>query len=188
MEYDLDLLRRLAKKNLSEKRFRHTECVVAQARKLARLYGCDELKAVTAAWMHDVCKEMKPEEQLHWIEKYGMILDDVQRSQPKTWHGIAACGYMKCKAGITDPEILDAVRYHTTARGKMTDLDEVVYLADLTSADRQYEEIEHMRKLAETALKPAMKYAMQYALGDLVSRGQGISIDSFEAYNHYTQF
>ena len=95
---------------------------------------------------------------------------------------------MKCKAGITDPEILDAVRYHTTARGKMTDLDEVVYLADLTSADRQYEEIEHMRKLAETALKPAMKYAMQYALGDLVSRGQGISIDSFEAYNHYTQF
>ncbi len=45
-----------------------------------------------------------------------------------------------------------------------------------------------MRKLAETALKPAMKYAMQYALGDLVSRGQGISIDSFEAYNHYTQF
>ena len=34
-----------------------------------------------------------------------------------------------------------------------------------------------MRKLAETALKPAMKYAMQYALGDLVSRGQGISID-----------
>ncbi len=80
------------------------------------------------------------------------------------------------------------MRYHTTARGKMTDLDEVVYLADLTSADRQYEEIEHMRKLAETALKPAMKYAMQYALGDLVSRGQGISIDSFEAYNHYTQF
>ena len=43
-------------------------------------------------------------------------------------------------------------------------------------------------ELAETALKPAMKYAMQYALGDLVSRGQGISIDSFEAYNHYTQF
>ena len=67
-------------------------------------------------------------------------------------------------------------------------MDEVVYLADLTSADRDYPDVAHMRQLAETSIKPAMKYAMQYALSDLVARCQGISRDSFEAYNYYTQF
>lgn len=50
----------------------------------------------------------------------------------------------------------------------MTALDEVVYLADLTSEDRDYKDILPMRALAETALRPAMKEAMRFALRDLV--------------------
>ncbi|MCI8648753.1 MAG: HD domain-containing protein [Anaerotruncus sp.] len=188
MEYDLKKLEKLAKSTLSEKRFHHTACVVKQAYKLAKFYGCDVYKAEVAAWLHDICKEMKQEEQLKWLTKYGIILDSIQRSQPKTWHGMAACGYMKFELGIEDEEILRAVRYHTTACGEMHMLDEVIYLADLTSEERDYADVKHMRKLAETAAKPAMKYAMCYALSDLVERGQGISRDSFEAYNYYIQF
>ncbi len=181
-------LEKLAKETLSEKRYHHTRCVVEQAQKLAKIYGCDEQKAMVAAWMHDICKEMKPDEQLQWLTKYGIILDSIQRSQPKTWHGMAACGYVQEKLGIQDKAILDAIRYHTTACGHMKTLDEVVYLADLTSADRDYPDIQYMRQLAQTAIKPAMKYAMQYALRDLVDRGLGISEDSFLAYNYYAQF
>lgn len=188
MQYDFTKLNTLAKKMLSEKRYHHTCCVAEQAQRLAQIYGCNQEKAVTAAWLHDICKEMPKDEQLQWLTKFGIMLDSVQRAQPKTWHGMAACGYIKHELGIVDTGILDAVRYHTTARGDMTALDEVVYLADLTSADRNYPDILTMRALAETALGPAMKYAMRYALHDLVQREQGISRDSFEAYNYYLQF
>ena len=188
MEYDLEKLESLARKNLSAKRFYHTQCVVRRAEELAERYGCDMGKARVAGWLHDICKELPRGEQLQWLTKFGIILDSVQLGQPKTWHGMAACGYMKLELGIDDPEILHAVRYHTTACGEMTVFDEVIYLADLTSAERDYPDIDTMRKLADTATGPAMKYAMCYVLGDLVIREQGISRDSFEAYNYYLRY
>ena len=59
MEYDLKKLDKLAKKTLSAKRYYHTQCVVQQAQKLARLYGCDEQKAMVAGWMHDICRDAR---------------------------------------------------------------------------------------------------------------------------------
>lgn len=186
MRYDMKKLEKTAKKMLSSKRFHHTECVVKQAEKLARIYGYNTEKAMVAAWMHDICKEMKQVEQLQWLTKFGIMLDSIQRSQPKTWHGMAACGFMKFEMGISDEEILRAVRYHTTACGDMHPLDEVIYLADLTSEERDYADVGRMRKLAEEAgLGVAMREAMIFALEDLVTRGLGISQNSFDAYNHY---
>lgn len=185
MGYDMKKLEKIAKKTLSQKRFYHTQCVVRRAAELAEIYGCDREKAEVAAWMHDICKEMKPAEQLQWLTKFGIMLDGVQQSQPKTWHGMAACGFMRFELGISDEEILRAVRYHTTACGDMHRLDEVLYLADLTSSERDYEDVERIRALSEQGLVPAMREAMVFALSDLVARGQGISRDSFEAYNHY---
>lgn len=186
MGYDMKKLEKIAKKTLSSKRFHHTECVVRQAEKLARIYGCDVDKAKAAAWMHDICKELKTQEQLQWLTKFGIMLDGVQKSQPKTWHGMAACGFMRFELAISDEEVLRAVRYHTTACGDMRPLDEVLYLADLTSDERDYPDVERMRALAESAgLAQAMRAALIFALDDLVSRGLGISRDSFEAYNHY---
>ena len=185
MGYDFGRLEALVQKTLSAKRYHHTVCVVKQAQKLAQIYGCDENKAMAAAWLHDICKEQKYDEQLQWLEKFGIILDSVQQKQPKTWHGMAACGLIRQELGIDDAELLHAVRYHTTGCGKMNLLDEVVYLADLTSEERDYPDVEHYRRLAQTDHTAAMRAAMIFAVTDLAKRGLGISHDTFEAYNHY---
>lgn len=185
MSYDMEKLEKVAHKLLSAKRFHHTQCVVKQAERLAARYGLDVEKAKVAAWMHDVCKEMKQAEQLQWLTKFGIMLDDVQRSQPKTWHGMAACGYMRFELGINDEQILRAVQYHTTACGQMQPLDEVLYLADLTSDERDYPDVQQMRALALSGLGVAMREAMVFALQDLVQRKIAISRDSFDAYNYY---
>lgn len=188
MEYDLNKLEKLAKDTLSEKRFHHTQCVVKQAVKLAEIYGCDSHKAAVAAWLHDICKEQKSSEQLQWLTKFGIMLDSVQLKQPKTWHGMAACGFMKEKLGITDKQILHAVACHTTGSGDMSTFDEIIYLADLTSEERDYPDVQLMRDLAENAgTGQAMKAALQYIIGDIVKRGMSISRDSFEAYNRYME-
>lgn len=188
MEYNLNQLDSLAKSKLSIQRYYHTQCVVKQADKLAEIYGCNRNQAKIAAWLHDICKEMPKEEQLQWLTKYGIILDSVQQKQPKIWHGMAACGFCKYELKICDQSILNAIRYHTTASENMSMLDEVVYLADLTSDDRTYPDIDKMRKLAETEIGPAMKYALCYSLSDLIKHEQGICHDSFTAYNYYIKF
>ena len=43
---------------------------------------------------------------------------------------------------VKDADILDAVRYHTTARAGMSRLERVLYLADFTSADRDYPDVD----------------------------------------------
>ena len=51
--------------------------------------------------------------------------------------------------GIEDEDIINAVRYHTVARAGMSRLEQIIYLADLTSAERDYPDVERMRRLSD---------------------------------------
>ena len=44
-------------------------------------------------------------------------------------------------------EILSAIRCHTTGKLNMTKLDKIIYLADMTSAERDWPGVEDLRKL-----------------------------------------
>ena len=52
----VDEAKRLAKKNLSPKRYEHTCNVRKLAVKLAKAHGADEKKAALAALLHDIAK------------------------------------------------------------------------------------------------------------------------------------
>ena len=54
----VDEAKRLAKKNLSPKRYEHTCNVRKLAVKLAKAHGADEKKAALAALLHDIAKEL----------------------------------------------------------------------------------------------------------------------------------
>ena len=59
-----------------------------------------------------------------------------ERSAFKVWHGIAGAELLRTKFGVMDtasPDVLCylAVRYHTIARAGMSDLEKIVYLADI---------------------------------------------------------
>lgn len=43
---------------------------------------------------------------------------------------------MKLELHITDEDIIGAVRWHTTGKANMTQLEKIVYLADFISEDR----------------------------------------------------
>lgn len=42
------------------------------------------------------------------------------------------------EVGITDPEILQAITYHTSGHEKMTMLDKVIYVADYIEPGRKF--------------------------------------------------
>lgn len=181
-ELDLQYIE-LIRERLKPARFEHSMNVAKCAVELAKKYGADEKKAYTAGILHDIMKNTVPEEQLKWIEKSGVTLTKAEQGNFKLWHAMAGEAYMKLKLGIDDEDLLNAVRYHTTARADMTVLEKVIYIADYISEERDYDGVDEMRALAEKSLEDAMFMGLQFSITELAENGFVIHPDSVNAYN-----
>lgn len=182
---DLEYVKLLLKERLSKKRFNHSLNVADAAFKLAEKYGENVDKAYFAGLVHDICKEEKPEKLKRLILECDDITN-IELATEKLWHGPAGSVYIQAKLGITDRDIINAVRYHTIGRAGMTRLEEIIYLADLISADRDFKDIDKMRKLAWSDLERAMLEAVSISLVNVVKKHGYIPEYSIEAYNQYS--
>ena len=82
MLYD-DEMRRDILSRLSGYRLKHTLGCEKAARELARKYGADEEKCAFAMLLHDITKTFSQEEQLNLCKKYGIIPNDVEKTEWK---------------------------------------------------------------------------------------------------------
>ena len=176
------------KERLNEKRYHHSLEVAKEAKRLALKYGCDSNKAYFAGLLHDITKNTPDEKQLQIISDFDIILTDIELGAKKLWHAITGAAYVKNVLKIDDEEIINAIRYHTTAKANMSLLEKVLYLADFTSADRDYEDVDIMRKLVDESLQGALKYALCYTMKDLVNRQLAVHPDTVAAYNQILLF
>lgn len=181
MEYDF--YKEILKKRLNEKRYYHSLCVADEAERLALKYGADSKKAYLAGLLHDITKNTTEEEQLQMFKEFGIIPDSITRQSFKLWHAVSGAAYIENILKITDEEIISAVRYHTTARENMTLLEKILYLADFSSADRCYDDVEIMRIKVDESISAAMEYALSYTISELVEKHALIHPDTMYAYN-----
>ncbi len=172
---------------LTPKRYRHSLAVAQQAEHLATLYGADPDRARVAGLLHDILKDTDSDSQLQIFKDFDILLDAVEQNTPKLWHAHAGAVFLQHILGITDTEILQAVRYHTTGRAGMSPLEVVLYMADFTSADRDYPDVEVLRELAEQSADAAMLYALEYTIYDLKARGAEIHPDTLACYEEYLE-
>ena len=176
--------RKLLKERLLEKRYIHSLNVADSARELAKKYGADEEKAYFAGLVHDIMKNASEEEQLQIMEKGGIILSRTEKINKKLWHAMAGECYLRIEKGITDEDILNAVRYHTTGRAGMSLLEKVVYIADYISVERDYDDVDVMRDLSmNKGLDEAALYALKFSFKSLSKKEKLIHTDSVEYYN-----
>ena len=180
---DKERLAEEVKKKLSPQRFEYSMCVAQEAVKLANHYGVDGEELELAGILHDIMKETPVDEQLQTIGEFGIILDNVERQSPKLLHAISATAYIQKELKITSPNILSAVRYHTTAKADMTMQEKILYIADYISADRQYRGVDYMRKWAYECIDHAILEGLAYTIDELVKRGNLIHTDTINAYN-----
>ena len=180
---DYEALKAILQKRLNEKRYYHSLCVADEAKRLAEKYGGDSEKSYLAGLLHDITKNAPDEEHLQIFKEFGIILSDVEQNAKKLWHAMSGALYVKNILEINDPEIIDAIRYHTTAKADMSLLAEILYLADFTSKDRDYEDVDVIRKYVDESLEKAFVYALEYSITDLVNQGRAIHPDTVQAYN-----
>lgn len=173
----------LLKSRLNEKRYIHSLAVADEAKRLAGLYGADQNKAYLAGLLHDVTKNANAGEHFGIFDAFGIELSDVEKSAEKLWHAISGSAYAQHFLGIDDKEIIGAIRYHTTAKAGMNNLETVLYLADFTSADRDYDDVDVMRKLVDKSADEALCYALKYTINELLQKGAAIHPDTVSAYN-----
>ena len=180
---DINYLKSLIKPRMGEYRYIHSVNVSKKAVELAQIYGCDIEKAMIAGMLHDITKETPMEEQLKIITEGGIILDDVEKSSSKLWHPISGSVYIRDAVGITDSDIISAVRFHTTGRAGMSLLEKIIFVADFTGDERNYNGVDIMREKSLRSLEDAMLYGLQFTINDLSKRMMTIHPNALACYN-----
>lgn len=168
---------------LTEARFHHSVCVAKEAKRLAKLYGADEKKAEVAGMLHDIVKDTPKEEQLKIIDGSDIIMSTTERAKPQLWHAIAGAVYVRDTLGLDDAEIFEAIRWHTSAKAGMSLFDKVLFIADFTSEERDYEGVQEMRDLAEQSLDLAMIEGIRFTVMETMSSSSIVCARSIDAYN-----
>ena len=179
----MDEYKELIRSMMGDYRYTHSVNVSEEAVALAKLYGADVNDAYTAGILHDITKELPAKEQLQIIADGGIILDSVQKNAHKLWHSISGSVYVRDKLGIKNPDIINAIRYHTTGRQGMSLLEKIVFIADFTAAERSYNGVEIMREKSRQSLEDAMLFACKFTIGDLSSRELAIHRDQLDCFN-----
>ncbi len=187
MLYDPSEIKKYLKEHLSQKRYVHSLNVAEECRKLAIKYGEEPDKAYFAGMLHDICKELRDDEQKKLVLESNFTVCREELETRSLWHAIAGAYFIKTEFGIEDIDILNSVRFHTVGRAGMTRLEEIVYLGDLISADRDYKDVDRMRKISYTSLNGAMLEAFAFSMKSVVKKGGLVPICTAEGYNFYTR-
>lgn len=173
----------LVKGRLSEKRYQHTLNVKKMAVKLARRYGVNEEKAALAALLHDAAKEIPKEEMKALMAQYPQYAEGGESRPIPVWHGVCAAILARTEWGVTDEAVLSAIACHTAGKPGMTKLDKIVYLADMTSKERDWPGVNKLRRLEMKDLDAAMLAALKQTNDFVLSQGKPLDPMSKAAYD-----
>lgn len=185
-EPELTWLRRKVIPMLSSQRIAHTAGCEHEAVQLAKLWGEDPEKAAVAGILHDVTKNLCYDEQLILCDKYGIILDNAQRENPKLLHAITGAALAKDMFGVSE-EISQAIRWHTTGKPDMSTLEKIIYLADYIEPTRDFDGVEQLRELAHEDLDKALALGMEMSLEELRRQNVEPHRDTVEACLWYSR-
>lgn len=142
---------------LDPMRYEHSLSVSFTCINLAMRYGCNLEKAELAGLLHDCGKRYSDDIILKKCKKHGIAFTAEEEAVPAVLHANYGAWLAEHKYGITDPEILSAILYHTTGKPKMGMLEKIVYIADYIEPRRnKAPNLLEIRKLAYQDLDETM--------------------------------
>lgn len=156
-----DTAKEIISLRLSANRFLHSCNVADVAVKLAKEHGVDEEMAYIAGLLHDYAKGLSGDILLKIAEENQLIEDEIEYLIPDILHAKVGAFLLK-KDGLTDnKEILQAVEYHTLGAIDMSDLDKIIFIADMIEPSRDYPTLNRLHCLAFKNLDEAMLFGIE---------------------------
>lgn len=166
------------------KRQGHSVRVAELAAKRALGLKIPEKKAITAALFHDCGKNLSPDSP--YLE--GFTLPQEWGEVPTSvYHQFAGAYVAEKHFGIEDEDILNAIRYHTSGRPNMSELEKLIFLADMLEVERSYEGVEVLRELfwRGQGLDECLEEALFQTLEFLKTKGKEVYPLTKKAYEFY---
>jgi nicotinate-nucleotide adenylyltransferase len=176
----VDLLQETVVSLLKPSRVNHVLGCRQAAVELARIHGADETHAARAALLHDITKALDGPLQLTLCRSHGMILGEFSRKNPKTLHQTTGALVAERIFGEC-PEVVEAIRYHTTGKADMNLLQKIIYVADYMEPNRDFPGVEELRRLAHEDIDKALELGLTMTIQMLTQQGREISPESREA-------
>lgn len=179
----LEKIKRNLRYKLTTKRYEHTLGVYETALDLATLYRVDTYKVSVAALLHDCAKDLSEEYMKELLSKHNIKLSFVEENNKSLWHALLGAVMAEKEYGITDEEILSAIRVHTTGNEKMSTIDKIIYIADYIEPSRNFEGIEELRALAWQNLDQALLKAYNITISYILTKGLMLDLKTVSSRN-----
>ncbi|GFN30291.1 bis(5'-nucleosyl)-tetraphosphatase (symmetrical) YqeK [Paenibacillus xylaniclasticus] len=174
------------KAQMPERRWLHVQGVMATSVELANRFGADPERAELAAILHDVAKYW-PTERMERIIREEQLPQELLEYDKELWHAPVGALVAEREYGVTDPEVLDAIRYHTSGRIGMTLLEKIVCLADYMEPSREFPGVNKIRAEAEHSVEKALLAGFDSTIAFLLEKGKRIFPLTVSARNDLIQ-
>ena len=172
-------------------RVAHSLRVAFVAAKRAVSLGVSERKAILASLFHDCAKNLEDGSPL----LKGFVPPAEWGEIPReVTHQFAGAYLAEHAFGVTDGEVLDAIRFHTSGKAGMSALGKLIFLADMIEPNRSYEGVEKLRELfekknpalpKEAGLDECLEEALRQTVAFLEGKGEWVYPLTKEAYEYY---
>ncbi len=184
MNCTIDYIKNWLKANLTKERYEHSLGTADCARMLAKKYGLDEEKAYFTGLIHDCAKCLPKNEMAQALSECELVCGEADNQ--KTHHAPAGVVIAKKEFGVTDEEVLSAIRWHTIGKLSMSLFEKIIFLADkIETRTRPIEYREPITKLLEeeNGLDKALLLCYECTIKSLVDRKLTICTATVDIYN-----
>ena len=154
-------------------------------RELAERFGVDAAKVDLGVATHDLARAMRPDDLLSEARRLGLDVHPVEEMHPVLLHGAVAAYRLEHEDGLTDPDVLEAVRWHTTGRRGMGKIAKVVFLADKLDPVKveRYAYLEGVASALGDGLDVAILRLLDQEIAYFLEKGMLVHPDCLELRN-----
>lgn len=174
------------RERLSEDAAAHCLRVSEFAGLLAGLYAVDVEDARLAGLLHDWDREQDASALLAACEVAGRPLEPADRHVPYLLHARTGAASVRQQFPELSDEIVNAVERHTLGAPEMTDLDMVVYIADMIEPGRRFKGVDDLREVVGcVSLRDLFALAYQRTVAHIVEAQKTIHPLTVTVWNNY---
>ncbi len=159
------------KENLSYERYAHSLSTAETAEKLCINFGIDPVKGYFTGLVHDIAREYDNDEIINTCVEKGEKVHEWEEREPVLLHGKAGAGILKNDFSVSDEEILDAVRLHTTGAPGMSSLAKILFISDYIEPCRKHITEEYLENLDFSDMNIMLKTVLESIIEYMKSRG-----------------
>ncbi len=171
---------------LDHSRYHHTIGVMYTAGAMAMRYQADLDSALLAGLLHDCAKGYSSEKKIKLCEKHHLGISEAEKKNPGLLHAKLGAYLAKEKYGVTDTNILHAIKYHTTGCPDMNLMDKIIYIADYIEPNRnEAPNLDKIRYLAFTDIDECLYTILKASLAYLKKKDEVIDPMTEETYLYY---